>query len=112
MFILFLFYFIYVIYNKKWKNFCAGRLLLPPAKLINDYHFFRRKIKENLQDNEVDASHPLKLMQDRLAIARDLQIIELKPLARDDLASLIEVEEVERMLREKSSFDGFVGKGR
>ncbi len=39
---------------KKWKSFCAGRVLFPPEKLINDYHFFRRKIEENLKDNEID----------------------------------------------------------
>ena len=41
--------------RKKWKSFCAGRLLLPPGKLINDYHFFRRKIEENLMDNTIDS---------------------------------------------------------
>ena len=41
--------------RKKWKSFCAGRLLLPPGKLINDYHFYRRKIEENLMDNTIDS---------------------------------------------------------
>ena len=39
---------------KKWKSFCAGRVLFPPGKLINDYHFFRRKIEENLKDNDLN----------------------------------------------------------
>ncbi|MDA3938597.1 MAG: exodeoxyribonuclease I [Spirochaetia bacterium] len=45
----------------KWKSFCAGRLLLPPGKQINDYHFFRRKIEENLKDNEIDSSQKVIL---------------------------------------------------
>ncbi|MEA1910075.1 MAG: exodeoxyribonuclease I [Spirochaetota bacterium] len=47
--------------NNKWKSFCAGRLLLPPGKLINDYHFFRRKVKENLTDNEIESSQKIVL---------------------------------------------------
>lgn len=47
--------------TKKWKSYCAGRLLLPPGKLINDYHFFRRKVEENLKDNEIDSSQKIVL---------------------------------------------------
>ncbi len=46
---------------KKWKSFCAGRVLFPPGKLINDYHFFRRKIEENLKDNDLDGSQKIVL---------------------------------------------------
>jgi exodeoxyribonuclease I len=46
---------------KKWKNYCAGRLLLPPGKLINDYHFFRRKIEENLKDIEISGKQKIIL---------------------------------------------------
>ena len=46
---------------KKWKSYCAGRLLLPPGKLINDYHFFRRKVEENLKDNDIDSSQKIVL---------------------------------------------------
>ena len=46
---------------KKWKSFCAGRVLFPPEKLINDYHFFRRKIEENLKDNDPETSHIIVL---------------------------------------------------
>jgi exodeoxyribonuclease-1 len=46
---------------KKWKSFCAGRVLFPPGKLINDYHFFRRKIEENLKDTDLDGSQKIVL---------------------------------------------------
>lgn len=46
---------------RKWKSYCAGRLLLPPGKLINDYHFFRRKVEENLNDIEIDSSQKIVL---------------------------------------------------
>ena len=46
---------------KQWKSYCAGRLLLPPGKLINDYHFFRRKVEENLKDNEIDSNQKIVL---------------------------------------------------
>ncbi len=47
--------------RKKWKSFCAGRVMFPPEKLINDYHFFRRKIEENLKDNELTSTQKVVL---------------------------------------------------
>ncbi|MFO7849872.1 MAG: exodeoxyribonuclease I [Spirochaetia bacterium] len=32
--------------RKEWRSFCAGRLLFPPERMINDFHFFTRKIAE------------------------------------------------------------------
>ncbi len=39
--------------KKEWKSFCAGRILSPPGKMINDFDFFKRKIKENMESKEV-----------------------------------------------------------
>lgn len=39
--------------EKQWKSFCAGRILFPPGKMINDFDFFKRKIKENMADREI-----------------------------------------------------------
>ncbi|MFP4266560.1 MAG: exodeoxyribonuclease I [Spirochaetaceae bacterium] len=51
--------------QKEWRSFCAGRLLFPPERMINDFHFFTRKIAEYSQSRE---SSP----RDKL-ILRDLQ---------------------------------------
>ncbi len=41
--------------RRKWKSFCAGRLLFPPERLINDFAFFRRKVKELSEDTSLPA---------------------------------------------------------
>lgn len=41
--------------RKKWKSFCAGRLLFPPERLINDFAFFKRKVKELSGDTNLPA---------------------------------------------------------
>ncbi len=38
--------------KQQWKSFCAGRILFPPGKMINDYDFFRRKIRENMANRD------------------------------------------------------------
>lgn len=42
--------------RRKWKSFCAGRLLFPPERLINDFAFFRRKVKELSEDTSLPAA--------------------------------------------------------
>lgn len=60
--------------GKKWKSFCAGRLLFPPERLINDFSFFKRKIRE--------------LADDTALPAQDKRIIK----ELEDWATVIEVE--------------------
>ncbi len=38
---------------KEWKSFCAGRILSPPGKMINDFDFFKRKIRENMERRDI-----------------------------------------------------------
>lgn len=41
--------------RKRWKSFCAGRLLFPPERLINDFPFFKRKLAELSEDTSLPA---------------------------------------------------------
>lgn len=47
----------------KWKNFCAGRILFPPENLINNFQFFKRKIKEKSENKELAPQDKLILRQ-------------------------------------------------
>ncbi len=51
--------------RKQWRSFCAGRLLFPPERIINDFHFFTRKIDEYSTSSETTP-------RDKLVL-RDLQ---------------------------------------
>lgn len=39
--------------RREWRSFCAGRILSPPGKMINDFDFFKRKIRENMESRDV-----------------------------------------------------------
>lgn len=41
--------------KKRWKSFCAGRVLFPPERLINDFAFYKRKIRELAEDTSLPA---------------------------------------------------------
>lgn len=45
--------------KKQWKSFCAGRILFPPGKMINDFDFFKRKIQENMNSREIGSREKL-----------------------------------------------------
>ncbi len=47
--------------EKQWKSFCAGRILFPPGKMINDFDFFRRKIRENMASRDIGSREKVLL---------------------------------------------------
>ncbi len=49
--------------KKQWKSFCAGRILFPPGKMINDFDFFKRKIQENMNSREIGSREKIILKE-------------------------------------------------
>ncbi len=47
----------------KWKNFCAGRILFPPENLINNFQFYKRKIREKSENKNLSAGDKLILRE-------------------------------------------------
>ncbi len=47
--------------KKQWKSFCAGRILFPPGKMINDFDFFKRKIRENMLNRDLGSREKVLL---------------------------------------------------
>lgn len=40
--------------RRKWRSFCASRILMPPSEKATDFAFFSRKIDEHLQRSDLD----------------------------------------------------------
>ncbi len=40
--------------KRRWKSFCASRILSPPGNVMINWEFYQRKIKENMASTEVD----------------------------------------------------------
>lgn len=55
---------------KRWKSFCASRLLVPPGR-ISDFNFYMRKIQEHLANKEISAEDKV-LLRDLLLYGRRL----------------------------------------
>jgi exodeoxyribonuclease I len=49
--------------REQWRSYCAGRLLFPPERMINDFHFFTRKIRERGQSSTVSPRDKLILRE-------------------------------------------------
>jgi exodeoxyribonuclease-1 len=49
--------------KKKWKSFCANRILNPPGSIKMNWNFFNRKIDEKLESTETPAQEKLVLSQ-------------------------------------------------
>ncbi len=49
--------------REQWRSYCAGRLLFPPERMINDFHFFTRKIRERGQSSAVSPRDKLVLRE-------------------------------------------------
>ena len=48
---------------KRWKSFCASRLLVPPPPRKSDYNFYMRKINEKLNSKEYSSSDKIILSE-------------------------------------------------
>ncbi len=49
--------------RREWRSFCAGRILSPPGKMINDFDFFKRKIRENMESRDVGSREKIILKE-------------------------------------------------
>lgn len=58
--------------QRRWKSFCAGRILFPPDNLINNFQFFKRKITEKINDKALSAKDKL-ILHDLQAYAEFLE---------------------------------------
>ena len=47
--------------GREWRSFCASRLLFPPDRMINDFHFYTRKIREYSESRETSPREQLIL---------------------------------------------------
>ncbi len=55
--------------RRKWRSFCASRILMPPSEKVTDFAFFGRKIDEHLQRSDLDGQ--AKVVLRKLADYRD-----------------------------------------
>lgn len=54
---------------RKWRSFCASRILMPPGDDVSDFAFFSRKIDEHLARSDLDGQ--AKVVLRKLADYRD-----------------------------------------